>query len=642
LNMTANKKIILLLTAAFSALQAFPQWTANPAVNTPVCTTANTHQMFPQAASDENGGVFVTWIETSADMTSTRVFAQHLSPAGTKLWAEGGIEVTNGGAVYNEAQIISDATGGAIISWANINAGIVKHYMQRVSSTGQIQWAAGGILVCNSAVPFLVTHKLVADGEGGATLLWDDTRENGRVRAQHLDKDGNLLWPADGLPVSPEFTSMPNFFDAVADNDGGIILCYMRNSGLLNHHEVYVQHINAEGIAEWGSLGKNLSNVPGDQLFCRLAKDTNDHVIVIWQDFRLDPVWSQMYGQRIDSVGNEQWGQNGKLLADSLVPDYTWFRVVTDTKKGVVITWFDNFTPQSDTAHLYGMRIDSTGSKIWTKNELVTWFSGQVPNDYKIVPDFKGGCYINFSTPGPDPNLDPSDLGAQHVFPDGSLEFPLTGMAVSTAPQMQAWQQLMCDSNGLAVVVWTDLRSMTNYDVYAMRIGMPAALPVTWLNFSGKLQGSSVLLTWQTADEVNNKGFTIQRSGNGNLFYSIGFKPAGAQYSFTDLNPLPGHNYYRLQQTDIDGKTTYSRVIKVDAEMTTRLRLYPNPARGKIIVNGIRPGSRLLIYDAVGRLRKQVMAGNGVQEIHITDLTRGIYYLVEENDKSQKIPFFVF
>lgn len=613
------------------SLQMQAQWTTDPAVNTPVCTTPGTHQMFPQIASDENGGAFVVWVEAAADMMSTRIFAQHLSPAGTKLWAAGGIEATNASGLFTSPQIVADGAGGAVISWINNPSGIIQYYMQRISATGQTQWTAGGVLVSDVVQVSSFNYQMIGDGLGGASLLWDDSRGgNVRVYAQHIDAAGNRLWANDGLPISPEFTDFMSS-DAVADKEGGIFLCFGKNSGLLNLHEVYVQHINADGIAEWGNDGLNLSNVSRDQLFCKIAKDTSDHVIVVWQDFRLDPAWSQIYGQRIDSVGNLQWGPNGKLLADSVVPDYTWTKIVSDSKKGVVITWFDNYDPiqTSDTAHLYAIRIDSTGSVVWTKKEVVNWHSGQVPNEYELVADYKGGAYTSFAK---DPNI---KLGAQHILPDGSLEFPLAGTMVSSAPQLKAWQQLMCDSNGLAVVVWTDLRSATNYDLYAMRIGAPVALPVTWVHFTGKPSATSIILTWQTAQEENNKGFAIQRSSNGNLFDSIGYKAAGSQYSFIDVSPLQGDNYYRLQQMDIDGEISYSRVVRVNMEKENWLRLFPNPARDKIIVSGFRPGSRLVIYDGSGRIMKRA----NVREIYVGDLPAGIYYLVDE---SRKNPAYVF
>src|SRR5688572_10763663 len=144
--MTAISKL-LLCVILLCTLQISAQWTANPTVNTPVCTTAGTHQMTPQLVSDENGGVIITWMEASPDMTSSSIFAQHLSAAGTKLWAAGGIEISNGSGILTNPQIVADGNGGAIISWISQNGSVLRHYMQRISSSGQILLTPGGVLV---------------------------------------------------------------------------------------------------------------------------------------------------------------------------------------------------------------------------------------------------------------------------------------------------------------------------------------------------------------------------------------------------------------------------------------------------------------------------------------------------------------
>jgi hypothetical protein len=161
--------------------------------------------------------------------------------------------------------------------------------MQKVSATGQLQWTSGGVLVCGVTVNQVLFYQLVADGLGGATLIWDDQRSgSNQAFAQHIDANGSLQWPLNGLACTPNFTNLSGY-DAVADSTGGIIFCYTMNTGGLTGNDVLAQHIDVNGIAAWGANGRNLSNFPIDQLYCKIAKDTGNNVIVIWQDFRLDP-----------------------------------------------------------------------------------------------------------------------------------------------------------------------------------------------------------------------------------------------------------------------------------------------------------------------------------------------------------------
>lgn len=119
------------------------------------------------------------------------------------------------------------------------------------------------------------------------------------------------------------------------------------------------------------------------------------------------------------------------------------------------------------------------------------------------------------------------------------------------------------------------------------------SLPVKLTRFDGELQGSTIQLSWKTEQEVNNASFVIERSADGRTFYPIG-TIAGAgttslphSYRFVDPLPLPGMNYYRLQQVDADGKKTGSNVVSVRfAAVTTRLSISPNPVKDYFYLNG--------------------------------------------------------
>jgi hypothetical protein len=648
MNMAAIRKItyrsgLCAAVLLVHVLNAHSQWNDNPAINTIVCNTTGTNQFRPQLAPDESGGIYFAWVETDGVTTST-IHAQHLSAAGTRSWAVGGINVSGTGAIFTDPQIVADGNGGAIVSWATIVAGAVRHYMQKINSGGQLQWAPGGVLVCPSTVTPLPHYQLIRDNQGGAILLWDDTRAgNNQVYAQRIDANGNPVWPVDGLPASIDFATFLDF-DAVADSTGGFFLCYSRNTGGLNGNDILAQHIAANGTLAWGPIGFILSGVPRDQLEPRIAKDSLDNVIIVWQDFRQDPVRSQLYGQRISAEGDLKWGLLGKMLVDSIVPASAWHKIATDTSRGVIITWLDEYVPvQSTTAHLFGKRIDSTGSTVWERTELASWSDLQTPQEYELASDYRRGAYISWLSPfSAGSQMDHNDLFAQHVLPAGTTEFALSGKVVSSAPFNKVLQQLTCDSNGLAVITWCDARNMADYDLYAARMVAGSTLPVNWLNFSGIASGNAVLLSWQTANEVNNKGFTVQRSKNGVRFDSIGFVAASLHYnySFADNDPGAGSNYYHLQQQDIDGKFSYSRTIRIDFSVGSKLRVYPNPAFTFIIVSGLSAGSVVQLYSVDGKKLKYWRSSGSILEIDTRSMPKGVFFLrvMDHAAKSQTLP----
>ena len=99
----------------------------------------------------------------------------------------------------NEHQIISDGSGGAIVTWQEDNADIRA---QRVDFSGNPQWTARGVPVC-TATDGQIYPQLASDGSGGAIIAWRDGRSGGAadIYAQRVDSSGNILWTANGVPV---------------------------------------------------------------------------------------------------------------------------------------------------------------------------------------------------------------------------------------------------------------------------------------------------------------------------------------------------------------------------------------------------------------------------------------------------------
>lgn len=167
-----------------------------------------------------------------------------------------------------------------------------------------------------------------------------------------------------------------------------------------------------------------------------------------------------------------------------------------------------------------------------------------------------------------------------------------------------------------------------------------AALPVTWISFSGKQQTDAILLTWQTAAETNNLGFEIERSSDGKTFERIGFVDGNGDsrvsksYHFTDSHPF-SINYYRLKQIDrTDGKSDYSRIISVKGPKAS-FSVYPNPAQSQLYFKNIKENTEVTILDRTGktRLKKTVRTAT---PIDIGSLPSGIF-LVTIGEETQKL-----
>jgi len=115
-----------------------------------------------------------------------------------------------------------------------------------------------------------------------------------------------------------------------------------------------------------------------------------------------------------------------------------------------------------------------------------------------------------------------------------------------------------------------------------------ATLPVKLVGFKAENVGGSNQLTWTTTEEINNAGFMVQHSADGDVFTDGQYIPSKIisgnysgviKYSFTDVSPYAGTNYYRLKAFDKQGKTTYSTVIVLTNKkgLVPSISVYPNP-----------------------------------------------------------------
>ncbi len=160
-------------------------------------------------------------------------------------------------------------------------------------------------------------------------------------------------------------------------------------------------------------------------------------------------------------------------------------------------------------------------------------------------------------------------------------------------------------------------------------------LPVTFVSFTARKQGAAALLNWATASETNSKGFSVERSADSKAWNSIGFVNSAApngnssrklDYSYTDKAPLSSMNYYRLKQTDLDGQYVYSVVRQVSFS-NGHISIHPNPASDYVTIDGLSGGESISMYDATGRIIKEIKPVQASVTIDLDGLSGGLYHI---------------
>lgn len=185
--------------------------------------------------------------------------------------------------------------------------------------------------------------------------------------------------------------------------------------------------------------------------------------------------------------------------------------------------------------------------------------------------------------------------------------------------------------------------------------GDGCVLPVELIEFTGQKVNRTSLLQWKTSSEINNAGFTINRSINGVEFETIG-KVQGAgdsnnniSYHFVDQDPYSGFNYYQLVQTDFDGqKELLGTVLVKHDNVIDQIQLYPNPVSqsSSLIIESNNPDIGIItIIDMSGitflSTPISLDKGKNMYELNLTQLIPGVYTLIFENSigRYEKVRF---
>ncbi len=170
-----------------------------------------------------------------------------------------------------------------------------------------------------------------------------------------------------------------------------------------------------------------------------------------------------------------------------------------------------------------------------------------------------------------------------------------TNIAAFNKKVYPIWMRL----DGSALSVWTAI-------IHDSLVFVPVELE----SFTAsKLDDKKVLLSWQTASELNNRGFEVQRKFHNSDYVTIGFVDGKGTtsekqyYNFTDALFEDGIYSYRLKQIDFDGEFQFSNEIEINLQTVSYLVLeqnYPNPFNNRTVLRFATADTRwitLKLYD---------------------------------------------
>jgi hypothetical protein len=155
-------------------------------------------------------------------------------------------------------------------------------------------------------------------------------------------------------------------------------------------------------------------------------------------------------------------------------------------------------------------------------------------------------------------------------------------------------------------------------------------LPVSFIGFGSRQTSKGVELIWNVSGERNVQFYFVERSSTGADFTKLGEVAANnaTAYSFLDNQPIAGMTFYRIKEVDIDGKSKYSPVVRLNLERNIALRAYPSPATTEVTIeHSATDKGTISITTADGRIVKQIDVKPQMTQsfINTSTLKAGLY-----------------
>jgi hypothetical protein len=307
-------------------------------------------QLDPVGTSDGKAGLIAAWRDGRGGN-----YAQRIDAAGRPQWGPTGVPVGSGYVTSIDADGSGGAIFAAVVPW-NLYSSVTA---QRVDSTGALQWPGGAtVLSIPIAGVYADQAALISDGEGGALLTWADLRAGNyyHVFAQRLGPTGTAEWTPNGVAVCDANGGQASP-QIVTDSAHGALIAWrdMRNG---NGSDIYARRVSASGDTLWQTYGNVVCAAAGIQEGGSIVPDGAGGAIAAWEDGRgADP---DIYAQRFNGAGQMLWPTNGVSLCTTSGAQ-TAPLLVPDGQGGAIAAWNDARISAAD-SRIYAQRVDASGS----------------------------------------------------------------------------------------------------------------------------------------------------------------------------------------------------------------------------------------------------------------------------------------
>ncbi|MEP7230897.1 MAG: SBBP repeat-containing protein [Ginsengibacter sp.] len=599
------------------------------------------------------------------------IFVSKSDASGNFIWA-----VQMGGSTDDMAYSIAVDGGGNVYT-----TGIF-------SGTADFDPGAGIFTMTSGGAYAIFVSKLDAAGNFVWAKKLGGTSNYDQARSIAADASGNVYIAGDFYgttdfdpgPAIFNLTSgydlSPDVFISKLDASGNFV--WANQLGGISNDDAYAVTVDASGnVYTTGNFYGTADFDPGPGIFNMTPIDDANY-----KNY-------DIFISKLDASGNFVWAKQlgGPHVTGSSLNDFG-YSIAVDAGGNVYTTGYfpgtADFDPDTGVYNLtsagatdiFVSKLDPSGNFLWAKQMGGTL----VDEAYAITTDASGNVYTTgyfFGTADFDPGSGTYVLSSA----GGTADAVIFVSKLDASGNFLWARQMSGASYGYALSIAVDATGSvytTGYfggtadfdpgagmynlasagvdDIFISKLSN-STLPIGLLNFTAIAKDKKIVaISWTTTSEINNNYFTVEHSKDAiNFEQAAIIKGAGnsnlpSHYQAVDESPYSGTSYYRLKQTDFDGKFKYSNIVQVQLNSMDKdqVTIFPNPAQNVLHVALPFSQSESIawqVQDGAGKIIKKqtgkLSSSQHALSIDISNLPKGIYYMAIKKGNDTAVKKFI-
>ena len=411
------------------------------------------------------GHVAFVWEDARGGNAGKQVFYQILDTTSAKVYdfiPDNGAPIAPenaGSAQFDQAnpEVCEDGNGGFFCCFENLEDVTRLVRLQQVSRDGQVMCDLAGQLVQASNVDQR-NARVVSDGEDGCFVAWSGFDENFQldVYVMRMGPNCEPLWEA---PVRMSTDLQDDILESLtADGNGCCVGIWQ--GGDFGQYDVVAAKVCGDGTVAWQ---EPVCEFPGVQSEPQVVADGMGGVYFAWADERDETRLKDVYGQHFNANGEAQWTNGGRLVVTA-EQDQRSPRLAVDSQGRLYVSWLD-YRNTTD-LDVYAQKLNTDGTRIWpeTTGRAICQGLGD-QSDQQMLVEWWDGLYMAWEDAR---TTTFTDIYGDHIREDGDFSDSWWGLpgeevhlggAINVEYQNQSQPHLAHDWHGGTVAVWVDWRS---------------------------------------------------------------------------------------------------------------------------------------------------------------------------------------